>query len=129
MSNALISIDDVRAAARAIHGKVANTPFLHSQTLSELTGAEIWLKFENLQFTGSFKQRGALNKLLSLTPRQRANGVVTVSAGNHAQGVAYHAGQLGIPATIRHAHRHALGEGTAYRQTGSGSAASRRKLC
>ncbi len=100
MSDELISIDDVRAAARAIHGKVDNTPFLHSQTLSELTGAEIWLKFENLQFTGSFKQRGALNKLLSLSPEQRAKGVVTVSAGNHAQGVAYHAGQLGIPATI-----------------------------
>lgn len=100
MSDRLISIDDVRAAARAIHGKVDNTPFLHSQTLSELTGADIWLKFENLQFTGSFKQRGALNKLLSLTPEQRARGVVTVSAGNHAQGVAYHAGQLGIPATI-----------------------------
>jgi threonine dehydratase len=99
-SNGLITIEDVRAAARAIHGKVDNTPFLHSQTLSELTGAEVWLKFENLQFTGSFKQRGALNKLLSLTPEQRANGVVTVSAGNHAQGVAYHAGQLGIPATI-----------------------------
>ena len=100
MSDALITIDNVRAAARAIHGKVDNTPFLHSQTLSELTGADIWLKFENLQFTGSFKQRGALNKLLSLTAEQRAAGVVTVSAGNHAQGVAYHAGQLGIPATI-----------------------------
>ena len=100
MSDALITIADVRAAARAIHGKVDNTPFLHSQTLSELTGADIWLKFENLQFTGSFKQRGALNKLLSLTAEQRAAGVVTVSAGNHAQGVAYHAGQLGVPATI-----------------------------
>lgn len=100
MSDRLITIDDVRAAARAIHGKIENTPFLHSQTLSELTGADIWLKFENLQFTGSFKQRGALNKLLSLLPEQRAKGVITVSAGNHAQGVAYHAGQLGIPATI-----------------------------
>ena len=100
MSDALITIADVRAAARAIHGKVDNTPFLHSQTLSELTGADIWLKFENLQFTGSFKQRGALNKLLSLTAEQRAAGVVTVSAGNHAQGLAYHAGQLGVPATI-----------------------------
>lgn len=100
MSDRLITIDDVRAAARAIHGKIDNTPFLHSQTLSELTGADIWLKFENLQFTGSFKQRGALNKLLSLLPEQRAKGVITVSAGNHAQGVAYHAGQLGIPATI-----------------------------
>lgn len=100
MSGALITIADIRAAARAIHGKVDNTPFLHSQPLSELTGADIWLKFENLQFTGSFKQRGALNKLLSLNAEQRAAGVVAVSAGNHAQGVAYHAGQLGIPATI-----------------------------
>lgn len=100
MSNALITIDDVSAAATAFAGRIENTPFLHSQTLSELTGAEIWLKFENLQFTGSFKQRGALNKLLSLTPDERARGVVTVSAGNHAQGVAYHAEQLGIPATI-----------------------------
>ncbi len=100
MTDSLISIEHVRAAARAIHGHVDNTPFLRSQTLSELTEADIWLKFENLQFTGSFKQRGALNKLLSLTPEQRARGVVTVSAGNHAQGVAYHSGQFGIPATI-----------------------------
>ena len=100
MSAPLITIDDVRAAATAFGGRIENTPFLHSQTLSELTGAEIWLKFENLQFTGSFKQRGALNKLHSLTPDERARGVVTVSAGNHAQGVAYHAQQLGIPATI-----------------------------
>lgn len=83
-----------------MHGHVDNTPFLRSQTLSELTEADVWLKLENLQFTGSFEQRGALNKLLSLTPAQRARGVVTVSAGNHAQGVAYHAGQPGIPATI-----------------------------
>ncbi len=74
MSDPLITIDDVRAAARAIHGKIDNTPFLDSQTLSELTDADIWLKFENLQFTGSFKQRGALNKLLSLDAAQRATG-------------------------------------------------------
>lgn len=100
MTQKLITIEDVRAAAAAFDGRIDNTPFLHSQTLSDLTGAEIWLKFENLQFTGSFKQRGALNKLLWLSAQQRAAGVVTVSAGNHAQGVAYHAGQLGIPATI-----------------------------
>ncbi len=96
----LITIGDVRAAAAAIAGQIADTPFLHSETLSEIAGCELWLKFENLQFTGSFKQRGALNKLLSLSPEERARGVITVSAGNHAQGVAYHAGQLGIPATI-----------------------------
>ena len=96
----LLTLADVEAAASAICGRVENTPFLLSETLSEITGAQLWLKFENLQFTGSFKQRGALNKLLSLTAEQRARGVIAVSAGNHAQGVAYHAGQLGIPATI-----------------------------
>jgi threonine dehydratase len=71
-----------------------------SRTLSEITGAEVWLKFENLQFTASFKERGACNFLLQLTPEERALGVVAASAGNHAQGVAYHARRLGIPATI-----------------------------
>ena len=96
----LITIDDIRAAAARIDGQVARTPFLHSATLSHLTGAEIWLKFENLQFTASFKQRGALNRLLGLSADERARGVIAVSAGNHAQGIAFHAGQLGIPATI-----------------------------
>jgi threonine dehydratase len=95
-----ISIDDVRAAARAIQGAVERTPTRHSDTLSRIAGAEIHLKFENLQYTASFKERGALNKLLSLTEEQRRRGVAAMSAGNHAQGVAYHAGRLGIPATI-----------------------------
>jgi threonine dehydratase len=95
-----VSIEDVRAAAKAIAGAVKRTPLHHSRTLSALTGAEIFLKFENLQFTASFKERGALNKLLSLLPDERKRGVVAMSAGNHAQGVAYHAGRLGIPATI-----------------------------
>lgn len=95
-----ISIEDVRQAAEAIQGAVEHTPMRHSRTLSGLTGCEIWLKFENLQFTASFKDRGALNKLLSLTVGERARGVIAMSAGNHAQGVAYHAGRLGIPATI-----------------------------
>jgi threonine dehydratase len=73
---------------------------LAAKTLSEIFGCEVWLKFENLQFTASFKERGALNKLLQLTPEERARGVVAMSAGNHAQGVAYHARRLGIPATI-----------------------------
>src|SRR6185503_19386333 len=76
------------------------TPCLHSRTLSKLTGADVFLKFENLQFTASFKERGALNKLLSLDAEERKRGVIAMSAGNHAQGVAYHAGRLGIPATI-----------------------------
>jgi threonine dehydratase len=95
-----ITLDDVRAAAAILQGHVVATPCLHSRTLSEITGAQVWLKFENHQFTASFKERGALNKLASLTHAQRAAGVIAVSAGNHAQGVAYHARQLGIPAVI-----------------------------
>jgi threonine dehydratase len=79
---------------------VLNTPCLHSRTLSAITGAEVWLKFENHQYTASFKERGALNKLLSLSPEQRARGVIAASAGNHAQGVAYHATRLAIPSII-----------------------------
>src|SRR5881394_401350 len=94
------TIDDIRAAARRIQGQVVRTPMLVSRTLSEIIGAEIWLKFENLQFTAAYKERGALNKLLQLTPEERARGVIAASAGNHAQAVAYHAKRLGIPATI-----------------------------
>nr|WP_310524937.1 threonine ammonia-lyase [Polymorphobacter sp.] len=95
-----ISLADVEMAARAIEGAIIKTPCLRSQTLSELTGADVWLKFENLQFTAAYKERGALNKLLSLTAEERARGVIAASAGNHAQGLAYHAKRLGIPATI-----------------------------
>ena len=90
----------MRTAASAIEGAVEHTPTRLSRTLSEIAGCEIWLKFENLQFTASFKDRGALNKLLSLTQAERGRGVIAMSAGNHAQGVAYHAGRLSIPATI-----------------------------
>jgi len=93
-------IDDIRAAARRIDGAVIRTPMLVSRTLSEIIGAEVWLKFENLQFTAAYKERGALNKLLQLSPEERARGVIAASAGNHAQAVAYHAKRLGIPATI-----------------------------
>ena len=95
-----VSVEDIRAAAAAIAGAVVDTPCLPSRTLSEITGAQVYLKFENHQFTASFKERGALNKLLSLTSEQRARGVIAASAGNHAQGVAYHARRLGIPAAI-----------------------------
>ena len=95
-----VSIDDVRAAAEVIRDAVEHTPTHYSRTLSKIAGCEVYLKFENLQFTASFKERGALNKLTSLTAEERARGVVAMSAGNHAQGVAYHAGRLGIPATI-----------------------------
>src|SRR4051812_39088607 len=94
------TIDDIRAAAERIKGSVIRTPMLVSRTLSEIVGAEVWLKFENLQFTAAYKERGALNKLLQLTPEERARGVIAASAGNHAQAVAYHAKRLGIPATI-----------------------------
>ncbi len=95
-----ITLDDVKAAAEAIEGEIVKTPCTHSRTLSELTGAELALKFENLQYTGSFKDRGSLVKLKSLTPDETAAGVIAMSAGNHAQAVAYHAQRLGIAATI-----------------------------
>ena len=96
----LVCLDDIRAAAARIAGAVERTPLLHSRTLSRRTGAEVWLKFENLQFTASFKERGALNKLLSLSAAERGRGVIAMSAGNHAQGVAYHAARLGVRAVI-----------------------------
>jgi threonine dehydratase len=96
----MVTLDDIRAAAKRIAGALQPTPCVHSRTLSKLTGAEVFLKFENLQFTASFKERGALNKLLSLSDAERRRGVIAMSAGNHAQAVAYHAARLGIPTTI-----------------------------
>ncbi len=95
-----VTISAVKAAAESIRGAVDVTPFAMSRTLSSMLGAQIWLKFENLQFTGSFKERGALNRLLALPSAERTNGVIAMSAGNHAQGVAYHATRLAIPSTI-----------------------------
>src|ERR1700747_1114596 len=95
-----VTIDTIREAQRLIEGAVSRTPFEHSRTLSRLCGAEIFLKLENLQYTASFKDRGAFVKLSSLSDAQRRAGVIAVSAGNHAQGVAYHAERLGIPGTI-----------------------------
>jgi threonine dehydratase len=92
--------DDVRAAAARIEGAVVRTPTMHSKTLSEISGAQIYLKFENLQFTAAYKERGALNAMLQLSDEQRARGVIAASAGNHAQGLAYHGTRLGIPVTI-----------------------------
>ncbi|MFN9497057.1 MAG: threonine ammonia-lyase [Erythrobacteraceae bacterium] len=99
-SPADLTIDDVRAAAARIGGAVVNTPMMHSITLSEITGADIWLKFENLQFTAAYKERGALNALLQLTDEQRSRGVIAASAGNHSQGLSYHGTRLGVPVTI-----------------------------
>ncbi|HUG79734.1 MAG TPA: threonine ammonia-lyase [Burkholderiales bacterium] len=94
------TLEDIRAAAARLRGAIEHTPFVHSRTLSRLTGAEVFLKLENLQFTASFKERGALNKLLALSSAERRRGVIAMSAGNHAQAVAYHAARLGIPAVI-----------------------------
>ncbi|MBB4096641.1 threonine ammonia-lyase [Sphingomonas kyeonggiensis] len=95
-----VSIDDVRAAQARISGQIVRTPTLVSKTLSNLTGATVYLKFENLQFTAAYKERGALNTLLQLDETARSKGVIAASAGNHAQGLAYHANRLGIPSTI-----------------------------
>ncbi|HEX5600859.1 MAG: threonine ammonia-lyase [Pseudomonadota bacterium] len=95
-----MSLADIEKAARVLEGSIIATDCDQSRTLSTMLGCEIWLKFENLQFTGSFKDRGALNRLSALSPEERAVGVIAMSAGNHAQGVAYHASRLGIPATI-----------------------------
>ncbi len=95
-----VTLDDVRAAEQRIAGHVVRTPFLRSATLSAITGAEVWLKLENLQFTASFKERGAANRLALLTQDEARRGVIAMSAGNHAQGVAHHARRLGIAATI-----------------------------
>ncbi|MBP6406318.1 MAG: threonine ammonia-lyase [Ramlibacter sp.] len=96
----MIDITDVRQAAERLRGQVFATPFVASRTLSDIAGAQIFLKFENLQFTASFKERGACNKLVQLTADERARGVIAMSAGNHAQGVAYHAQRLGLRAVI-----------------------------
>ena len=100
MSPSLPNLADIRAAEQRIRPSIPKTPFMHSRTLSEILGCELWLKFENLNFTASFKERGALNRLLLLTPQERQKGVVTVSAGNHALAVAYHARRVGVNATI-----------------------------
>ncbi len=96
----MIDIASIQTARENLRGQVLKTPFTLSRTLSDIFGAEIWLKFENLQFTASFKERGALNRMLTLSEDERAKGVIAVSAGNHAQGVAYHAQRMGVPAVI-----------------------------
>ena len=95
-----VTLSDIQAAAARIARNVVRTPTLHSITLSKLTGAQVFLKFENLQFTAAYKERGALNKLLLLGDNARTNGVIAASAGNHAQALAYHGARLGIPVTI-----------------------------
>jgi threonine dehydratase len=96
----LLTLDHIRAAHTRIRDAIVLTPTLHSKTLSDMTGANIYLKFENLQFTAAYKERGALNALLLLDPEKRARGVIAASAGNHAQGLSYHGTRLGVPVTI-----------------------------
>jgi threonine dehydratase len=96
----MLQLADIQQAAERVRGQVLETPCVESRTLSQLTGAQVFLKFENLQFTASFKERGACNKLTQLSEEERARGVIAMSAGNHAQGVAYHAEQLGVRAVI-----------------------------
>ena len=96
----MLELQDIEQAAARLQGQVLETPFVASQTLSQLTGCQVFLKFENLQYTASFKERGACNKLAQLSAAERARGVVAMSAGNHAQGVAYHAQRLGLRAVI-----------------------------
>ena len=96
-----VSLADIQAAAARLAGHVLDSPFVESKTLSQITGTQVYLKFENLQFTASFKERGALNKLAALIDSGApVKGVIAASAGNHAQGVAHHAQRLGLPATI-----------------------------
>ncbi|MDB5437684.1 MAG: threonine dehydratase [Caulobacteraceae bacterium] len=95
-----LSLADIQAAAGRLKGHVERTPTRHSRTLSQITGAEVWIKFENLQFTAAYKERGALNSLLLLSDNERKYGVIAASAGNHSQGLAYHASRLGVPVTI-----------------------------
>ncbi|AKH42420.1 threonine dehydratase [Altererythrobacter atlanticus] len=97
---AKLDIADIRAAAERIAGAVVHTPTMHSKTLSRITGAEVWLKFENQQFTAAYKERGALNALLLMDEEQRKRGVIAASAGNHSQGLSYHGSRLGVPVTI-----------------------------
>lgn len=95
-----VTLADIQTAAARIGGSIVRTPTLHSQTLSRITGAHVWLKFENHQFTAAYKERGALNTLLQMSADKRDKGVIAASAGNHAQGLAYHSARLGVPATI-----------------------------
>jgi threonine dehydratase len=96
----MLALTDIEAAALRLQGQLLDTPCVASKTLSQITGADVFLKFENLQYTASFKERGACNKLVQLSGEDGRRGVVAMSAGNHAQGVAYHAQRLGLRAVI-----------------------------
>src|SRR5215468_2005767 len=95
-----VTFDAIKAAAERLKGRIERTAMRRSRALSEITGADVWVKYENYQYTAAYKERGALNKLLQLTPDEKKRGVIAASAGNHAQGLAYHGARLGIPVTI-----------------------------
>ena len=137
-----LTYQHIQDAAQRLKGHIEHTPLRHARTLSDVTGADVWVKFENLQFTASFKERGALNKLLTLSAEERARGVIAASAGNHAQALAYHGQRLGIPVTIvmprgtptvkvehtRHFGAEVVIEGDSYDEAGAHAAAIRRQL-
>src|SRR5215831_18236535 len=100
MSTVMVSLNDIHEARKRIRQSIRATPAAYSDSVSRESGNEIFLKFENLQVTGSFKERGALNRILTMTQVERSRGVITASAGNHAQAVAYHAGRQGVRAQI-----------------------------
>src|SRR3546814_9325709 len=106
-----VGLADVQAAAARIGDSIIRTPCLESRTLSEITGARVFLKFENLQFTAAYKERGALNKLLLLDETDKSRGVIAASAGNHEQGLAYHGRRLGIPVKIGMTRPTPIGQG------------------
>jgi threonine dehydratase len=115
----LLRPDRIEAAARRIGTAVYESPLVHSETLSGITQNQIYLKLENLQMTGSFKERGALNRILTLTDKERQRGIVAASAGNHAQAVAYHATRRGIPVEIWMPYRTPLVKSSATRAFGA----------
>ena len=117
----MVSLGDIQAARERIRGAIRQTPVLYSEILSREAGNQLFLKLENLNVTGSYKERGALNKILTLTEEERARGVITASAGNHAQAVAYHASQRGIRAQICMPEFTPAGEGDRDARLGRGS--------
>ncbi len=106
-----LTFDSIKAAAERLKGHIERTPMRRSRTLSEITGADVWVKFENQQFTAAYKERGALNKLLQLTAEERRRGVIAASARQPCPGPGYHGARLGIPRDHRHAPRHPVREG------------------
>ena len=124
----MLTLQDIERARARIKDDIYMSPCAHSETFSKLTGNKVYFKLENLQMTGSFKERGALNKILTLTPEEKARGVIAASAGNHAQGVAYHATRNGMRCDHRHAGGDAARQGHAHARVRRRGRAARRQL-